>query len=173
MSCHPKEANYWETTNTTRCHSYLYKLNVAGESRSRIKVLDENAEHSVLKSTPAVVEKLKQLHPQHSEFLPDSLIQGPVERVSPGVFNSITEEEIMKAASKVQGSGEPSLMDAKQWRRILCSAHYKKDGSNLREEMAKFAKKISLQILDPNLLEAYTANRLIPLDKHPAKMNSK
>ena len=140
-----------------------------GKVGPALKFLDDNAEHSVLKSSSAVVEKLKQLHPQPSEVLPDSLIQGPVERVSPAVFNSITEEEIMKAASKVQGSGGPSLMDAKQWRRILCSAHYKKEGSNLREEMAQFAKKISLQILDPNLLEAYTANRLIPLDKAPGE----
>ena len=37
----------------------------------------------------------------------------------------------------------------------------------LREEVASFAKKIAVEIVDPVTLEAYTACRLIPLDKSP------
>ena len=67
----------------------------------------------------------------------------------------------------MKGSGGPSLLDAKQWRRILCSKHYKSEGKDLREEIATLAKKISTEILDPNTLESFTANRLIPLNKSP------
>ena len=73
----------------------------------------------------------------------------------------------MKAAKQVKGSGGPSLLDAKQWRRILCSKHYKSEGKDLREEIATLAKKISTEILDSNTLESFTANRLIQLNKSP------
>ena len=49
----------------------------------------------------------------------------------------------------------------------MCSKHYKSEGKDLREEIATLAKKISTKILDPNTLESFTANRLIPLNKSP------
>ena len=45
--------------------------------------------------------------------------------------------------------------------------HYNKEGKDLREELAKFAKKIATDIIDPRTLVAYTASRLIPLNKNP------
>ena len=36
------------------------------------------------------------------------------------------------------------------------------------EEIARFAIKIATTVLDPSMLEAYTANGLIPLDKSPS-----
>ena len=59
------------------------------------------------------------------------------------------------------------MFDACQWKRILCSGHFKQVGKDLREQLAEFAKKISIEVLDPATLEAYTACRLIPLDKDP------
>ena len=58
-------------------------------------------------------------------------------------------------------------MDAKQWKRILVSKHYKKEGKDLREELAIFAKKIATETVDPASLEAYTACRLLSLNKAP------
>ena len=72
----------------------------------------------------------------------------------------------MKAANQIKGSGGPSHLDAKQWRRILCSKQLKGEGKDLREEIASFAKKIA-EIVDPSTLTPYTASRLIPLNKDP------
>ena len=43
----------------------------------------------------------------------------------------------------------------------------KKEGKDLREELAHYARKISTEILDPIILEPYTGCRLIPLNKAP------
>ena len=117
------------------------KLILEGKIGAALKFFDENSENAVLKPTDEVIQRPKHLHPSPSEVLSNSLLHGQKEVMSHAVFNSITEEEIQKAAKQVHGSGGPSLMDAKQWKRILVSKHYKKEGKDLREELAKFAKK--------------------------------
>ena len=79
----------------------------------------------------------------------------------------ITEASILKAAMHTHGSGGPSQLDADQYRRILCSKRFKPEAKNLREEVAAFAFKIATEVTDPDCLEAYTAYRLIPLNKNP------
>ena len=58
-------------------------------------------------------------------------------------------------------------MDAEQYRHILISSKYKQEGKRLREQIAEFARKIASKIIDPTILEAFVACRLIPLDKCP------
>ena len=145
------------------------KLVLEGKIGAALKFLDENMENSVLQSSEAVINKLKDLHPTPMEILPNTLIHGPLEEISSMTFNCINEQNILKAANQVKGSGGPSLLDAKQWRRILCSKHHKSEGKDLREELACFARKIAKDILDPTTLEPYTACRLIPLDKAPGE----
>ena len=145
------------------------KLVFEGKLSNALKFLDDNTENLVLKPTEEVINKLKKLHPPPADILPDSLIQGPMDEPSPAVFNSITEDQIMRAAKQVTGSGGPSQTDAKQWKRILVSKHYKKEGKDLREELANFAKKIATEIVDPKTLEAYTACRLLSLNKAPGE----
>ena len=143
------------------------KLMFEGKVTQALKFLDESASNSVLPSSSEVVEKLRSLHPDAQPILPESLLYGPMKPVSPVYFNNISEEEIFKAASKTKGAAGPSMFDAAQWKRILCSGQFKKEGKELREEIATFAKKIAIEIVDPATLEAYTACRLIPLDKSP------
>ena len=143
------------------------KLVFEGKIGAALKFLDKNVEHGVLNSNEAVINKLKDLHPMPLEVLPNTLLQGPIEEISPATFHCMNEQNILKAANQVKGSGGPSLLDAKQWRRILCSKHHKNEGKELREELAYFARKIATEILDPSTLEQYTACRLIPLNKAP------
>ena len=145
----------------------ITKLMIEGKVGAALKFLDENAENAVLHPTPEVIEKLKSLHPEPMNIFPGTLFQGPLNEVSSAHFNSITEQEIEKAARQTKGSGGPSQMDAKQWKRILCSAHFKTEGKELREELATFARKIATEIVDPNTLEAFNACRLITLNKDP------
>ena len=66
-----------------------------------------------------------------------------------------------------KGVAGPSSLDANQFKRILCSKQFNKEGKDLRDQISIFAKNIATKVTDPNCLEAYTANRLIPLDKNP------
>ena len=144
------------------------KLIFEGKISAALKFLDENSENGVLESNQEVVNKLKDLHPTPTEIQPGTLLRGPILDI-PLRYFTITEEDVQKAANRVNGSGGPSQMDAKQWRRILSSKHFKAEGKELREEIAIFAKKIATEILDPVILEDYTACRLIPLNKAPGE----
>ena len=143
------------------------KLVFEGKLGAAMKFLDENAENAVLKPTPEVIEKLKSLHPEPSEILPETLLHGARVQVPTACFNEINEQTIKKAASQTKGSGGPSHFDSKQWRRILCSNQFKKEGKELREKLAQFAQKIATKVVDPDTLEAYLAGRLLALDKAP------
>jgi hypothetical protein len=138
-----------------------------GKVGAALKFLDENSNNAVLKSTIEVIDKLKTMHPEPETILPHALISGPVAEVSTAHFYDITEQQILKAASHTKGAGGPSLMDAKQWRRIICSGHFKSESKDLRVQLALFARKIATEVIDPATLDAYTACRLIPLDKSP------
>ena len=143
------------------------KLMFEGKVGAAMKFLDENANNTVLQPTPQVIEKLKSLHPEPSEIFPNTLMEGPLEEVSTAHFNQITEQEILRAAQQTKGSGGPSMMDGKQWRRLLCSSHFKAKGKELRVELATFARKLATEIVDPSTLEGYNICRLITLDKDP------
>ena len=58
-------------------------------------------------------------------------------------------------------------MDADQYRRVIFSKNVQKKGIDFREELAKLAKRLATIHHDPQLLEAYKACRLIPLDNYP------
>ena len=143
------------------------KLIFQGKLGPALKFLEKNADNTVLKPTVEVVNKLRELHPEAGPIVPDSLIEGPLQPCLHAHFNEITEQSILRAASLTKGSGGPSLLDATQWKRIICSGHFKVENKELREQLATFARKISTEVMDPSILEAYTACRLIPLDKDP------
>ena len=140
-----------------------------GKVGAALKFLENNVDSSVLHSTDEVAGKLKLLHPDPSKVLPQTLLVGPLPQPTPAMFHSIDEQQILKAASRTNGSGGPSMMDSKQWKRILCSKQYKNEGKELREQLAKFAIKIATEIVDPMTLGVYVACRLIPLNKNPGE----
>ena len=66
-----------------------------------------------------------------------------------------------------KGTAGPSGMDADVWRKILCSNNFKMAGKDLREEIAILGKNISTKSFDSELLECYSACKLLALDKNP------
>ena len=87
------------------------------------------------------------------------------------IFTNINEESIAKAALRTKGSAGPSGLDAEQWRRMLVSKHFGTTGKDLRTAVAKMTQKLcTIEMPEENLdsLEAYTASRLVPLEKEPA-----
>ena len=110
-----------------------------------------------------------------SEADPSLLIDGEPPFVDPVMFENITESTIANAALRTRGSNGSSGLDADSWRRILVSKNFGTADHSLRSALANFARKISTtetEVLVSNgttytNLEAYTACRLIPLDKNP------
>ena len=120
-----------------------------------------------LPTTDEVIEQLKEKHPEAANIQSETLFQGPIQPVNNAHFAEITEASILKAAMHTHGSGGPSQLDADQYRRILCSNHFRVEAKALREEVAIFAVKVATELIDPDCLEAYVACRLIPLNKNP------
>ena len=138
-----------------------------GKVGPALKFLEEQSENAVLESSEEVINKLKELHPEPSEIQPNTLLAGPINETPPAYFYSITEDQIRRAANATHGSGGPSQLDAKQWKRLLCCNKSKSESKELREALAIFARKIATEVLDPHTLEAFVACRSIPLNKDP------
>ena len=83
----------------------------------------------------------------------------------PSIFDQINGQHIKKAAMRTHGSHGPSGLDANEWRRIL--THFGQQSVEISKTIAKIAKKLATEELNPELMEPYNACRLIPLDKNP------
>ena len=143
------------------------KLMFEGKINAALKYLTENNDHGILPSTPETSKELKKKHPESAKIYKNALVTGPKQKIPPSYFDKIDEGLIQKAAKKTKGTAGPSHFDSEQFRRILCNKHFKAEGKHLREQIAIFAKDISINITDPECFESYVACRLIPLNKNP------
>ena len=91
-----------------------------GKVGAALKFLEKQSENAVLQPTEDVIRKLQELHPKPGEIQPNTLIYGPINETSPAYFYSIDEDQIRRAANATHGSGGPSQLDGKQWKRLLC-----------------------------------------------------
>ena len=143
------------------------KLIFEGKINAALKFLSTDIDCGVLSPTPEIMAELIKKHPDPSPIAEDVLLNGPIDKVLPSHFDSIDEETIAKAANLTHGAGGPSQLDADQYRHILLSRKYKKEGNELRKQIALLAKKLATRLVNPDILEAFTACRLIPLNKNP------
>ena len=89
----------------------------------------------------------------------------PSQEPHPVMFEQINGNLIHATALKTEGAAGPSGMDAAGWRRLVSSFH--KESVDLCEAMAMMARRICSKFVDPMCLTAFTACRLVALDKHP------
>ena len=80
---------------------------------------------------------------------------------------NISEQKIQEAANLTKGAAGPSGLDANQYRHILWSKQFNREGKDLLDQIATLAIKLAMKAVDPTCFEAYLANRLIPLDQNP------
>ena len=104
--------------------------------------MDSETSTGLLNLTPDVLEGLKEKHPAAADIADDSLLYGPTDNISPGVFYLIDEKMIFYAATKTKGSAGPSGMYAELYRRILCSNNFKAEGKVLKEQIAVFTRNV-------------------------------
>ena len=142
------------------------KLIFEGKISAALKLLSDNAT-GVLELSAETMNELYEKHPGPCPIEEGSLLYGPIDQPLPSVFDSVDEQSILKAAKSTHGACGPSSLDADQYRHILVSRKYKHEGKDLRVQIALLAKKLATNVVDPVTLEAYTACRLIPLDKAP------
>ena len=129
--------------------------------------LTDNSDQGLLPVTDVVINELKKKHSDPAPIQSDILLHGPLEQVPSNYFDSIDEGTIHRAAKLTKGAGGPSQLDADQFRRILCSKNFVKEGKDLREQIAILARTIATKSIDPEVLDPYVACRLIPLNKNP------
>ena len=83
----------------------------------------------------------------------------------PVFFERITGSLIRSIALRVDGAAGPSNLDAHGWRRICTSYHGA--SADLCSALAGLARRLCTDYVDPAGLTAFTACRLIALDKCP------
>ena len=160
------------TTNKRRSQEDITrifsKLMLQGKVGAAIKLLEESNECGVHEANDEIITKLRQLHPSPSEeFHEDSLMEGPLKETHDSYFDNIDEDLIKIATMRTKGAEGPSKMDADQYKVMLVSNKFKKEGKELRMQIAKLAKLIATKLQDPHTIEAFIACRLIPLNKNP------
>ena len=143
------------------------KLMLQGKINAALNLLSTEGGGGVLPLSESVINSLVEKHPSPAPIQEDALLHGPVNKVPSNYFDSIDEETIAKAAQLTKGAAGPSHVDAKHYRHILLSNKYKTENKQLREQIAKLARKLASTIVDPATLEAFICCRLVPLDKQP------
>ena len=151
------------------------KLMLQGKVNAALKLLNKAANLGIADLTEETVNHLKELHPEGKEVAEGVLITDePEPYFDPVVFSNIDETSIAKAAIKTRGAAGPSGLDAEGWRRMLISKNFGTDGKELRTAIAKMTQIMCVKEIEVNPelnktnLEAYTACRLMPLNKEPS-----
>ena len=132
-------------------------LRWVGSSKTSVRECDEET-----------FELLKLLHPDPEDSTNASLLRGPIDKVESFIFDNIDAKLIQSCVKRISGAAGPSGADAELWLHILCTKQLKKKPLELCDTIAKCAKRMATSFIDPAHLEAFTACRLVPLNKSPS-----
>jgi hypothetical protein len=146
-----------------------------GKVKTALKMLSSQIKAGVLnledtiqqqQHTTTVRQVLKEKHPKPSEICVDAIVPPTESNTALHIiFESINADEIRKSALKTEGSAGPSGADAMCWRR-WCTA-FGDSSNDLCQALSNVAKRLCTTYVNPKFITAYTACRLIPLDKNP------
>ena len=144
-----------------------------GKVHAALRLLDKAASLGVAPLSAETMKTLADLHPQAEPAIESVLQQGEEPYFDPVIFTNINEKSIANAALKTRGAAGPSGLDADGWKRILVSKNFGTIGKDLRTAIAKMTQTLCTQTLSTSperssSIDAYTANRLIPLLKAPS-----
>lgn len=142
------------------------KLMQKGNVNGALKLLTNHMKGGILPLNDETLQLLKQKHPPPI-VADDTLLAGPIQKIHPVIFDEIDADRVKTAANQTRGGSGPSGMDADGWKRILTSNSFGTHGSDLRKAIADVCKKLCTIESENKHLEAFTACRLIPLDKNP------
>ena len=171
-SLNPGKRGVNDDTTTARRFSQLM---MEGRIRAALRLLTKESRSGPLsldevvdaRSGKTVRDVLEEKHPNPEPAHPDAILTGDMDSPDfhPILFDSITAEVIRISALHTDGSAGPSGVDALSWRRF-CTAFGQKS-NDLCSALAAVTRRICTTYVDPSSLMAYTACRLVPLDKCP------
>ena len=143
------------------------RLMLQGKVSAALRWIGSN-NTSVLDTTQKyVIDTLKEKHPPASPACDESILKGPKDKVEDVFYEDINADLIQECAKRMGGSAGPSGFDSDGWKRILCSKQFSAQANRLCDSIADLAKKLSISYVDPKYIHAFTACRLVPLDKKP------
>ena len=142
-----------------------------GKVKSALRLLSEDSSGGVLHledriGDNSVLDLLRYKHPVAEPLHDDAVITGdPPPQPHPVLFHCLNRDAVRRAALHTHGAAGPSGVDADGWRRMTTAFSGASD--ELCDSLANCARRIATAYVDPEALEAFTAARLIPLDKKP------
>ena len=145
----------------------------SGRVKSAIRHLSPDSSGGVLRMDDIIDEQnrktvhdvLRAKHPPPAPVHDRAMLKTDPVPVNPIMFDKITPELIRKFGRRMQGSAGPSGLDADAWCRLLTC--FKSSSDNLCRALCSAARAIYAKTFDGDTLSAFTAARLIPLDKKP------
>jgi hypothetical protein len=140
-------------------------LMLVGKVNAAIRLVTEQGKGGVLPLSHDVQVALQKKHPPAQPANPDVLLSGCLQDLHPIRFAGITADIIRQCALQTRGAAGPSGADADQWRQMCVS--FKEVSSNLCNALSSVARRLATEAVCSQNLEAFLANRLIPLDKCP------
>ena len=154
-----------KTTSINEISKKITREMRKGNVHNSMKLLTNNMKIGVLPLNKKTLEKLKQNHPQRRDADPEIMLPDKPEEIHPIKFDPIDPENVTKAALKTRGEAGPSGLDADFWKRIFTSNQFGDSTDDLCKTFAEVIKKLCTVENQSTSLEAFLANRLIPLDK--------
>ena len=89
-----------------------------------LKLLSNNMNNKILSSDDDTLVMLEQKYPDSKRAIDDVLLDRPLVRIHPILYDIIDENMNFKAATITKGGSGPSGLDADGLRTILCSFWY-------------------------------------------------
>ena len=120
---------------------------------------------AVQSSGETVRDVLQKKHPAPVDPAEGILLDCEPDLPNQIMFETISAEKIKKTAGRMKssGSGGPSGLDVAAWQRMLTV--FKGASANLASALAAAAKRLCREVVDPQILSAFVAARLVPLEK--------
>ena len=140
------------------------KLRLQGKVHAALRFLSNESSGGILDLSDETLASLREKHPSPADNKENSLLYSSIIDLRTLNFN-INERKIQEVANLAKEAAGPSGLDANQYRRLLCSKQFNREGKDLRDLTATLAIKLATEAADPTCLEAYLANRLIPLTR--------
>ena len=144
--------------NTGKISSAIAKLT---DTSKGVLSLDEIVIGKAVEQT--LIEKHQSSEPFDENFI--TPVSNETIPFHPSTFNQMKGQHIKKAHMKTHGSHGPPGLDANECRRIL--THFGQQSIEISKTIAKIARKMATEELNPELTDPYNACRLILLDKNP------
>ena len=137
-----------------------------GNGKSAMRYVVNQAKGGILKLDKETKQQLHDKHPRGEVAAAEVLIKGVVpENLDPIVFSALDAGSIKKCALKTEGAAGVSQADDQMWHKMVTS--FKETSTDFCAAVAAVTRRFATEFVDPQGIEALTANRGIPLDKCP------